>query len=130
PRFDAGEGTVLPFLRWAGVRVLDRLALTHDDGDHTGGARAVLHGTRVRRLLVPTPVPGGAGPGARVAGAGVPLRPCARGDPLRTDQEGALWLELSASGVRRIDWRRERPSPGTAAASSPSAALAGRGPDW
>ena len=242
PRFDAGEGTVLPFLRWAGVRVLDRLALTHDDGDHTGGARAVLHGTRVRRLLVPTPVPGVAGPGARFAGAGVPLRPCARGDtlrhapgvvvrwpaagaalsadnaaglvlevgegagrvlltadvdstredslavapglavlkvahhgsgsssgarflarirprlalisvgrhnafghpdrgalarlaavglaPLRTDQEGALWLELSASGVRRIDWRRERPSPGAPAASSPSAALAGRGPDW
>jgi len=27
----------------------------------------------------------------------------------RTDVEGALWYELDASGVRRLDWRRDSP---------------------
>src|SRR5262249_32538609 len=47
PHWDAGEGAVLPFLRWAGVRELRAVALTHDDGDHTGGAAAVQRGVRV-----------------------------------------------------------------------------------
>ena len=33
PRTDAGQSVVLPFLRWAAVRRLDALMLTHDDGD-------------------------------------------------------------------------------------------------
>ena len=45
-RWDAGEGSVLPFLRWAGVRRLERLVVTHDDGDHTGGAFAVRRFTQ------------------------------------------------------------------------------------
>jgi competence protein ComEC len=83
PRFDAGESTVMPFLRWAGVRRLERLVVTHDDGDHAGGAPAVLRGTRVGAIVVPVPVPGVAGPGSRFAGAGVPLIRVARGDRLR-----------------------------------------------
>jgi competence protein ComEC len=238
-RFDAGEGTVLPFLRWTGVRSLERLALTHDDGDHTGGAAAVLHGLRVGRILVPTPEPGVPGPAARFGGFGCPVQTCARGDTLhrapsvivrwpppglrlpgdnaaalvlevgegsgrvllaadvdstredslvfepgiavlkvahhgsasssgtrflerarpglalitvgrhnafghptagalarltaagattlRTDRDGAVWLEMSASGVRRIDWRRVRPG---ADASRAAGALAPRGPRW
>jgi competence protein ComEC len=47
--------------------------------------------------------------------------------PLRTDRDGAVWLELSASGVRRIDWRQERPPPEAPRASRP---LAPREPDW
>jgi len=31
--------------------------------------------------------------------------------PDRTDAEGAIWYELSAAGVRRIDWRRGAPRP-------------------
>ena len=27
----------------------------------------------------------------------------------RTDREGALWYELDDDGMRRVDWRRERP---------------------
>ena len=79
---DAGESMVLPFLRWAGVRRLERMALTHDDGDHTGGAAAVLHGASVRRLVVPVPA-GVPGPGARFENARVPLDRVARGDTLR-----------------------------------------------
>jgi competence protein ComEC len=78
---DAGESMVLPFLRWAGVRRLERVVLTHDDGDHIGGATAVLRGTIVRRLVVPVAA-GVPGPGPRFASARVPLDSVARGDTL------------------------------------------------
>jgi competence protein ComEC len=47
--------------------------------------------------------------------------------PLRIDRDGAVWLELSASGVRRIDWRRGRPPSETTRGSR---SLAPREPDW
>jgi len=116
-RFDAGETTVLPFMRWAGVRALRRLALTHDDGDHTGGAPAVLRAVPVERVLVPVPEPGVPGPAARFAAA-PGLRLCARGDTLRVapcvivrwpprgrplpgDNAAALVLEVG-DGPRRV----------------------------
>ena len=77
-QWDAGEGAVLPFLRWAGVRRLERLVLTHDDGDHTGGAGAVQRSLRVRAVLSPAPRPGVPGPAARFG-----ARTIARGDTLR-----------------------------------------------
>jgi competence protein ComEC len=87
PRFDSGQSIVLPFLRWAGVRRLDRLLLTHDDGDHTGGARAVIVGARVREILAPARREGLPGPLARFGGT-----PLARGDVL-SDVPGirVLW---------------------------------------
>jgi competence protein ComEC len=118
-RGDAGESTVLPFLRWAGVREVQKLILTHDDGDHTGGARAVLQGTRVARLLVPVPVPGVVGPGARFAAQARPVGTCARGDtlhrsptvvvrwppaarPLPSDNAASLVLEVIDHDVRML----------------------------
>ncbi len=80
PRFDAGDGVVLPFFRWAGVRRLEALVLTHDDGDHIGGAPAVRRGMRVARLLAPPPRPGATGPGPRFGAESV-----ARGDTLARD---------------------------------------------
>ena len=76
PRADEGQAVVLPFLRWAGVRSLEFLVLTHDDGDHTGGARAVLRGMHVARLLAPAARRGVPGPLARF-----------RGTPIRTGEE-------------------------------------------
>lgn len=78
PRYDAGESAVLPFLRWAGVREIGTLAITHDDGDHAGGVPAVSRGVRVRRIVVPPALPSVAGPGRRFV-----ARPAARGDTLR-----------------------------------------------
>jgi competence protein ComEC len=78
PRGDAGEAVVLPFLRWAAVRRLGALALTHDDGDHVGGAPAVRRGLPVEGVVVPPRFPGRPGPGARFEG-----REAARGDTLR-----------------------------------------------
>ena len=77
PHWDAGEGAVLPFFRWAAVRELHALALTHDDGDHTGGANAVRRGLWVPAVFGPAPRPGVPGPCARFG-----ARPLARGDTL------------------------------------------------
>jgi competence protein ComEC len=64
-RHDAGAQVVVPFLRWAGIRRLEGLVLTHDHVDHTGGAWAVLHSLPVRRRLAPPALPGLVGPGRR-----------------------------------------------------------------
>lgn len=99
PRQDAGESVVLPFLRWAAVRRLEALALTHDDGDHTGGARAVLRGVGAARIWAPPSFPGLPGPGPRFGASGA-----TRGDTLaRAPRIVALWppraAEPAAAGI-------------------------------
>src|SRR5262249_24608653 len=102
---DAGEGVVLPFLRWAGVRRLDAMVLTHDDADHVGGAAAVLRGMRVDAVWVPSPVPAVPGPGPGVARAGP--RSAARGEVLRdAPAVEALWPPRADPPELRSDNRR------------------------
>ncbi|NOT33654.1 MAG: DNA internalization-related competence protein ComEC/Rec2 [Candidatus Eisenbacteria bacterium] len=49
PQRDAARDVVLPFLRWAGVRGLQRLIVTHSDLDHAGGVHAVREALPVLR---------------------------------------------------------------------------------
>ncbi len=42
PDADSGNRVVVPFLRGEGVNRLDGMVVTHDDIDHSGGARSVL----------------------------------------------------------------------------------------
>ncbi len=44
---DAGRRVVLPYLRRAGIRRIDRLITTHPDLDHVGGAATVVEGIPV-----------------------------------------------------------------------------------
>ncbi len=106
PRGDAGESVVLPFLRWAGVRRLDALVLTHADSDHTGGAGAVLRALAVRRILVPAPSPSTPGPAAALHGrAGV--RAVARGSaPLANPPVLVLWPPVHEEDGLQGDNRR------------------------
>lgn len=39
---DAGSRIAVPYLRGEGLRALDALIVTHDDEDHTGGARSLI----------------------------------------------------------------------------------------
>jgi competence protein ComEC len=55
--FDIGDRIVAPVLRQRGVRRLDVLALTHGDGDHIGGAPAVVDQFRPRDVWEGIPVP-------------------------------------------------------------------------
>lgn len=82
PRHDAGESVVLPFLRWAGVRRLETLVVTHDDLDHRGGVPALRRGVAIGRRVGPVPHPSVPGPCARLG-----ARPVARGDVLRRAPE-------------------------------------------
>jgi competence protein ComEC len=42
PDADSGNRIVVPYLRGEGIRRLDALVVTHDDDDHTGGARSII----------------------------------------------------------------------------------------
>ncbi|HMX16014.1 MAG TPA: DNA internalization-related competence protein ComEC/Rec2 [Rhodocyclaceae bacterium] len=44
PDADSGNRIILPYLRAVGVRRLDRLVLSHEDRDHSGGAESLLEG--------------------------------------------------------------------------------------
>jgi competence protein ComEC len=50
--FDIGGDVVLPFLKSKGIRELDLLLLTHGDFDHAGGAKEILEGISIKRLLL------------------------------------------------------------------------------
>ena len=98
PRTDAGHSVVLPFFRWAGARQLDALLLTHDDGDHTGGAAAILGGMRVDHVMAPGPRPGVPGPLARFQGQSLALGDVLEHDPPmivrwppRADSASGFW---------------------------------------
>ena len=41
-KFDSGAEVVLPFLRGRGWQRIDALVVSHDDGDHSGGAESIL----------------------------------------------------------------------------------------
>jgi competence protein ComEC len=47
----AAQGVILPYLYGAGIRKLDRLVLSHNDLDHTGGADQVIRGMAVESVL-------------------------------------------------------------------------------
>lgn len=48
---DSGSRIVVPFLRGEGIRDLDLLVVSHDDDDHTGGARSVIAARRPAAVL-------------------------------------------------------------------------------
>ena len=47
---DSGERVIAPYLRALGLPQLDRMILTHNDADHTGGAQSVMENIEVREL--------------------------------------------------------------------------------
>lgn len=55
---DTGELVVLPYLRHQGVRVIDRLVISHGDLDHEGGMQSLLRGMKTRSILVGPSVEG------------------------------------------------------------------------
>ena len=48
--FDTGVSVVVPYLRQAGVRRLDKLIVSHGDNDHAGGMHSVLAAVPVGRV--------------------------------------------------------------------------------
>jgi len=79
-RFDMGEAAVVPTLHALGVARLDRLAISHGDNDHAGGAAAV------RRAFAPAVVEAPEG----YARDG--MQPCQRGVGWEWDGVRFAWL--------------------------------------
>ena len=63
---DAGSRIVLPYLRGEGMRRLDALVVSHDDVDHSGGARSLLRALPVADFLSSLPAEHPARAAARV----------------------------------------------------------------
>ncbi|MFP3874048.1 MAG: DNA internalization-related competence protein ComEC/Rec2 [Thiohalophilus sp.] len=55
-RFDTGAAVVVPYLRQAGYRRIDRLVISHGDNDHIGGLASVHQALAIGRI--DTSVPG------------------------------------------------------------------------
>lgn len=78
PNADAGRRYVLPVLHQMRVHALDRMVLSHDDNDHTGGALSVLEGMPVRAGL-------GARPASLQGRLGLPWQDCRAGQHWQWD---------------------------------------------
>ncbi|MBZ8142245.1 competence protein ComEC, partial [Rubrivivax gelatinosus] len=78
PEADAGERVLVPLLRARGERRIDVLMLSHRDGDHVGGASALLAALPVGELI-------GSLPDAHPLLGRVPHRRCAAGQRWRWD---------------------------------------------
>jgi competence protein ComEC len=57
-KFDAGERTVVPFLKRDGISKLDYFIITHPHSDHIGGAGSVLRFLRVDTIMLASPATG------------------------------------------------------------------------
>lgn len=71
---DAGERIVIPWLRASGTPRLDRLIVSHDDNDHSGGADSLLSSFPVSLWQSSLP------PEHVLMHAAVPHQPCLRGE--------------------------------------------------
>ncbi len=52
-RMDSAKMVLLPYLRSQGISRVDRLVVSHDDRDHSGGVASLLEGVAVGELMTP-----------------------------------------------------------------------------
>jgi competence protein ComEC len=55
--WNAGRDVILPFLGSQGVRRLDRVVISHGDGDHWGGLEEISRGVAVKEIVLARGVP-------------------------------------------------------------------------
>jgi competence protein ComEC len=104
--FDIGDRVVAPVIRDAGFRRIDRLALTHGDPDHIGGAGSILREFRPREVWEGIPVPRFAPlTELRVAAetAGARWANVYRGDHVSVDG-----VDVTARHPLLADWERQK----------------------
>lgn len=53
---DAGKAVILPYLMARGINTLDTLLISHQDTDHSGGAKSILKEISVNHLLSSLPI--------------------------------------------------------------------------
>jgi len=55
PGFDAGSSVIVPYLKYQGISKVDMLMLSHQNSDHTGGARSLMDKIGVQQLITSFP---------------------------------------------------------------------------
>lgn len=50
PESDGGNRVILPYLKGRGINTLDKMIVTHNDNDHSGGAMSILKEVRVNSV--------------------------------------------------------------------------------
>jgi competence protein ComEC len=93
---DTGQLVVVPFLQARGIRLVDRIAVSHDDDDHKGGVSSVLALMPTRRLTLGPSLHTGFGAAARVE----QRESCQRGAAWNWDGVSFRWLH---PGARRFE---------------------------
>jgi competence protein ComEC len=104
--FDVGDRVVAPVLRELGIRRLDRIALTHGDPDHVGGAASVLQEFRPAEVWEGIPVPRFAPLNAlrvEAQAVGAHWSNVYRGDRVSIDG-----VEVRAESPTPGDWERQK----------------------
>jgi competence protein ComEC len=86
--FDIGDRVVAPVIRVSGHRRIDRLALTHGDPDHIGGAMSVLREFRPSEVW---------------EGISVPRSDALTALRVAAQSQGARWANVRAGDAIRID---------------------------
>ena len=56
PDADSGNRIIVPYLRGEGLRNLDALIVSHDDEDHTGGARTTIEARNPKWVMTSAPL--------------------------------------------------------------------------
>ena len=95
-RLDSGASVVLPFLRGRGWQQIDALVVSHDDGDHSGGAESILRAS-------PDAIFYSSLPPAKARNLSAKAARCESGIGWRWDGIDFLFLHPSAA-----DYRAER----------------------
>jgi competence protein ComEC len=98
PDSDASERVVLPYLAAAGVHRLDRVVISHDDDDHSGGAASLLAGIPVAEVV------SGLAPAHPLLARGGGARPCVAGTRWRWD---GVDFEILHPGAGDPPYRRD-----------------------
>ena len=104
--FDIGDRVVAPVVRGAGFRRVDRVAFTHGDPDHIGGAASIVRELRPREVWEGITVPGAAPLTAlRLAAqaGGARWANVYRGDRVAIDG-----VEVVARHPAPADWERQK----------------------
>ncbi|WP_332671172.1 DNA internalization-related competence protein ComEC/Rec2 [Aromatoleum sp.] len=114
PGADAGSRVILPYLAASGITRLDRLLISHDDLDHTGGMGALLDGVRVlgvtsnlpedrvRELDVVAALPCQAGERWRWDGVDFEVLHPVPDRPPQGDNDGSCVLKIVAPGASAL----------------------------
>jgi competence protein ComEC len=92
---DAGQRTVVPFLKQKGIEHLDAILLTHAHDDHAGGCRAVIENLEVQSLIVADSTASAKLYGEALEAArlrGVPIRLVRAGESLQFDPATRIFV--------------------------------------